>query len=209
MLALTGLPTLFPKLVEARTYSERMFHVIFLKPLNEPQTREAVCTPIEDCKNCPINFNDESLTTVWEQTKGYPYFIQYVCREIFDIWVQALNSDQPPPAVPVGEITLKLDTDFFAGRWARATDRQRELLWVIALLPTCNEEFTVQEIIGSGVNKSLNKPFNSSHVNQMLASLGESGLIYRNRHGKYSFAVPLLADFVYASNRKEFSSDPV
>ncbi len=196
MLALTGLPTLFPKLVEARTYSERMFHVIFLKPLDQQATREAVRNPIKAAKDCPIGFNDESLTTVWQQTKGYPYFIQYVCREIFDIWVQALNSGQPPPSVPVDEITLKLDTDFFAGRWAKATDRQRQLLWVISLLPNCEEEFTVQEVIASEGNKSLPKPFNNSHVNQMLGSLAEAGLVYRNRHGKYSFAVPLLAEFI-------------
>jgi len=197
MLALTGLPTLFPKLVEARTYSERMFHVIFLDPLTEEETKEAVRKPIQDSADvCPIGFDDESMTTVWHQTRGYPYFIQYVCREIFDIWVQALNADQPPPLVPVSEITLKLDTDFFAGRWARATDRQRELLWVISLLENCENEFTVQEIVESKGNKELAKPFTSSHVNQMLASLADAGLVYKNRHGKYSFAVPLLAEFI-------------
>ncbi len=196
MLALTGLPTLFPKLVEARTYSERMFHVIFLKPLSEQATREAVCKPIQEEAKCPIGFNDESLTTVWQQTRGYPYFIQYVCREIFDIWVQALNADQPPPSVPVDEITLKLDTNFFAGRWAKATDRQQQLLWIVSLLPNCEEEFTVHEVIASEGNKTIPKPFTSSHVNQMLVSLAEAGLVYRNRHGKYSFAVPLLAGFI-------------
>lgn len=196
MLALTGLPTLFPKLVEARTYSERMFHVIFLDPLNEEETKEAVQKPIEEADDCPIGFDDDSLTTVWEQTRGYPYFIQYVCREIFDVWVQALNADQPPPTVPLGEITLKLDTDFFAGRWAKATDRQRQLLWVVSNLANCEEEFTVQEIVSSEANKGLRKPFTSSHVNQMLGSLSDAGLVYKNRHGKYSFAVPLLAAFI-------------
>ena len=197
MLALTGLPTLFPKLVEARTYSERMFHVIFLKPLNEDETKEAVRKPIEDnYEVCPIGFNDASMTTVWLQTRGYPYFIQYVCREIFDIWVQALNANQSPPSVPVKEITRKLDTDFFAGRWARATDRQRELLWVISFLSNCEDEFTVQEVVESEANKNLSKPFTSSHINQMLASLGDAGLVYKNRYGKYSFAVPLLGDFI-------------
>ena len=42
MLILTGLPTLFPKLVEARTYAERMFHVMFLKQLDESASREAI-----------------------------------------------------------------------------------------------------------------------------------------------------------------------
>jgi hypothetical protein len=204
MLALTGLPTLFPKLVEARTYSERMFHVIFLDPLTEDETREAVRNPIDDSYDvCPIGFDDESITTVWVQTRGYPYFIQYVCREIFDIWVQALNADQPPPVVPVGEITLKLDTDFFAGRWAKATDRQRQLLWVISFLPNCEQEFTVQEVVESAANNSLAKPFTGSHINQMLVSLADAGLVYKNRHGKYSFAVPLLAGFIQRQTERQ------
>jgi hypothetical protein len=197
MLALTGLPTLFPKLVEARTYSERMFHVIFLEPLTEGETREAVRRPIEESQElCPLTFDDDSLTTIWFQTRGYPYFIQYVCRELFDIWVQAFNSNQPLPLVPVSEITMKLDTDFFAGRWAKATDRQRQLMWVISHLENCEDEFTVQEVVESAGNKGLAKPFTSSHINQMLLSLADAGLVYKNRHGKYSFAVPLLADFI-------------
>ena len=126
MLALTGLPTLFPKLVEARTFAERMFHVVFLDPLNEKETVEAIRKPVQSEK-CPVHFSDESVKTVWNVTRGYPYFVQYVCREVFDVWVQAMNLGQKPPEIPVGEITRKLDADFFAGRWARATDRQREL----------------------------------------------------------------------------------
>ena len=30
----------------------------------------------------------------------------------------------------------------------------------------------------------------------MLVSLGDIGLIYKNRYGKYSFAVPLLSNFI-------------
>jgi hypothetical protein len=42
----------------------------------------------------------------------------------------------------------------------------------------------------------LPKPFSPSHVNQMLADLGEAGLIYKNRYGKYSFAMPLLGQYI-------------
>lgn len=45
MLVLTGLPTLFPKLVAARTYSERMFRVISLDRLSKADSRDAVGTP--------------------------------------------------------------------------------------------------------------------------------------------------------------------
>ena len=43
---------------------------------------------------------------------------------------------------------------------------------------------------------NMEKPFSSSHVNQMLSSLSTVGLIYKNRFGKYSFAVPLLGQFI-------------
>jgi len=195
MLVLTGLPTLFPKLVEARTYTERMFHTVFLDPLNELQTTEAIRNPIEKSK-CPINVAPESVKTIWGITRGYPYFVQYVCREAFDVWVQAYQLKEPVPPIPVQEIIRKLDSDFFAGRWARTSDRQRDLLGVISRLPSCDSEFTVQEVVDSHVNKALEKSFSSSHTNQMLYTLSEAGLIYKNRHGKYSFAVPLLGDFI-------------
>ncbi len=195
MLALTGLPMLFPKLVEARTFSERMFHIVFLEPLKHDETVEAMRVPIQK-QGCPIHFSDESVKTIWNVTHGYPYFVQYVCREVFDVWVQALNAGKKPPTIPVAEIMRKLDADFFAGRWARARDRQRELLWVACTLPNCDSEFTVQELVENEANKMLSKPFSSSYANQILASLCDAGLVYKNRHGKYSFAVPLLADFI-------------
>jgi hypothetical protein len=196
MLALVGLPTLFPKLVEARTFSERMFSVVFLSPLNEQETAEAIRKPIEESKDCPVRFDPKSVKTIWKVARGYPYFVQYVCREVFDIWVQAVEGGKEPPSIPVGEIVAKLDSDFFAGRWAKATDRQRELLGVIAELPNAAGEFTVQEIVEAPANKVAKRSFSSSHVNQMLVSLAEAGLIYKNRYSKYSFAVPLLGDFI-------------
>lgn len=36
----------------------------------------------------------------------------------------------------------------------------------------------------------------SSHVTQLLGKLAKDGLVYKNRHGRYSFAVPLLGEFI-------------
>jgi len=193
MLVLTGLPTLFPKLVEARTFSERMFRVVFLDRLEETDSRDAILKPIED-GDCRVRFSEESVGTIMRISGGYPYFIQFICREVYDVFIQKLGAGQEP-TVPVNEIVRKLDSDFFAGRWARATDRQRELLRVIASLDTCDSEFTVLEVVETS-KVMLEKPFGSSHVNQMLSSLSDAGLVYKNRHGKYSFAVPLLGEFI-------------
>lgn len=194
MLVLVGLPTLFPKLVEARTYSERMFRVVLLAQLDEGDSKEAITRPVDDAK-CPVTFTDPSVEAIVKLSGGYPYFIQFICREVYDVWVQQSANGTELMSVPQDEITRKLDTDFFAGRWARVTDRQRELMFVIASLENCGGEFSVQEIVdNSGI--VLQKGFGNSHANQILSALTNHGLVYKNRHGKYSFAVPLMAAFI-------------
>jgi hypothetical protein len=193
MLALVGLPTLFPKLVEARAYAERMFRVIELSRLNDNERRDAIVKPIESA-NCPVKFTKQSVELIAELSGGYPYFIQFICREVYDIWIQRISVGKLT-SIPTDEITRKLDTDFFAGRWGHATDRQRELMYVISTLPTCDGEFSVQEIVEKS-STLLNSGFGNSHVNQMLGALANAGLVYKNRRGKYSFAVPLMAGFI-------------
>ncbi|MBK9304697.1 MAG: ATP-binding protein [bacterium] len=193
LLVLAGLPTLFPKLVESRTYAERMFRVMFLDSLDHAASREAIMVPISR-QDCPVKLGDDALDLIIRNSGGYPYFIQFICKEVYDAFIQQYGPGAAP-TVPLVEIMRKLDTDFFAGRWARATDRQRELLSVIAGLDHCDSEFTVQQIVDA--SRALGgKPFSNSHVSQMLATLGANGLVYKNRYGKYSFAVPLLGGFI-------------
>ena len=49
-----------------------------------------------------------------------------------------------------------------------------------------DDEFTVQDVVEQS-RKELDKPLSASHLPQMLV---------KNRHGKYSFAVPLFGQFV-------------
>jgi len=193
LLVLTGLPTLFPKLVKARTYAERMFHVIELDRLDKGACKEAIIKPVEN-SGCPLILNDEAVETIYRLSGGYPYFIQFICREVYDAFIQKHN-DGEPASVPVEEIIQKLDADFFSGRWARATDRQRELLSLIASLENCDSEFSVAQI--SEISETMSyKPFSSSNTLQMFNTLIDAGLLFKNRHGRYSFAVPLLGEFI-------------
>ena len=188
LMALAGLPTLFPRLVEARTYAERMFKLVSLGWLDRDESAAAMREPLR-ISNAPVEFSDDSVDAIYETSQGYPYFIQYICREAFDVWLV-----NPSAAVPLDDIVRKLDSDFFAGRWARATDRQRDLLRVIAGLEHAADEFSVQDIVAA--SRATGRPFSASHVGQMLAKLSEAGLVYRNRYSRYSLAVPLLDELI-------------
>lgn len=193
MLVLTGLPTLYPKLNEARTYSERMFHTMYLNRLADDDARAAIVKPIELTKS-PLRFSNDTIERILKNSNGYPYFIQFICKEVFDAWIAKMSYGEVP-SVNMQSIVAKLDQDFFAPRWSRATDRQQDFMKVVAELENSDEEFSVQEIVARS-RSLLNKGFTPSHATQILQALAEEGLMYKSRRGGYCFAVPLLSHFI-------------
>jgi AAA ATPase domain len=193
LLVLTGLPTLTQKLVSARTYSSRMFQQLFLDRLTHEDAAKAITVPIDDAK-CPVRFTGETVRRIILMSGGYPYYIQFICREIYDLYL-SLVGEGKVPVVPEAAIMRKLDQHFYFNQWSAASDQQRIFMTIIAQLPSCEDEFAGQAI--TRISKDyLDKPYSTSGVNQYLSRLTEAGLIYKNRRGKYQFAVPLMSRFI-------------
>jgi AAA ATPase domain len=202
MLLLTGLPTLFPRLVESRTYAERMFKIQEIGRLDAEAARLAITEPLI---GNPVRLSDQSIETIVSETCGYPYFIQFICRETYDICRSASNLQRPLSNIPIKTLIKKLDSDFFAGRWSRIPDRQRELLFCVAYLDNAGAEFTVNQVVEISqrlAERHEIKPFKTGDVSAMIPKLIGAGLVYKNRHGKYSLAVPLLDRFI----KRQFES---
>lgn len=147
-----------------------------------------------------MEFTPESVERVISLSGGYPYFIQFMCRECFEHFKlrKELNSTATP-SVPVELIMANLDSDFFAGRWAGIPDRQREFLFIISLIPNLGEIFTssqIQESSEANSEKYEIKLFKSSDVAQTLTRLTVRKTVYKVSHGKYSFAIPMFSSFV-------------
>lgn len=81
----------------------------------------------------------------------------------------------------------RLDTGLFAARWNKTTDRQRQLLHRVAMRKRrVGGEFGIQDLVGEN-----DAGITASQASQLLAALAERGLIYRTRHGRYAFTVPM------------------
>lgn len=200
LLLLTGLPTLFPKLVESRTYAERMFTIQELGRLQPDDSRDAITVPT---KGSGFEFTDNGVDQIIKTSDGYPYFIQFICKETFD----HLKATPNELSIPIDSIIRKLDSDFFAGRWETLTDRQRDLLYCVAKLPTSDDEFSIGDVVDMSKSADNIKRFTPGDVSQMLPRLIDKGLIYKNRLGKYCFSVPLFGRFIQRKiDRKEQQS---
>ena len=194
MLLLSGLPNTFSSLIDARTYAERMFKPINLDRLKDEDAKRAILKPLEDMEDCPVMFDDHVVEQIVEMSQGYPYFIQYICREVYDLISEGAKQD-----VPVEEIEVKLAQDFFFARWSRASERQKELLSVIAQIPGCDDQFTFKEIV-EVVAATSGSSFSESRISQLLKELIGVSLVFKSSHGKYSFEVPLFGRFIRRQN---------
>ena len=126
LLVLTGLPTLFPELNEARTYTERMFHVLQLERLNMRDAHDAIVKPIE-LTGSPLRFSPAVNEGIIRDSGGYPYFIQFMCKEVFDTWITKTANGEAP-SVPSNEILAKLGQDSLrpAGTTQRTVSKSHE-----------------------------------------------------------------------------------
>ena len=68
MLALAGLPTLFPRLVAARTFSARMFRVMFLDRLDDDSAREAIKKPLANDPG--VALSDQAIEQIVKLSGG-------------------------------------------------------------------------------------------------------------------------------------------
>ncbi|MEQ1577752.1 MAG: AAA family ATPase [Hyphomicrobium sp.] len=187
LLVLSGLPQVFDALTDTRTYTERMFHVMTLERLSRADTLAAIYNPLKELMP-PLNASSGLVNKVADLTGGYPYLIQFFGKELVDHLLRnggVLHEDDFPSA----EVLDRLDAGLFAARWNKTTDKQREVLKVIAKRPDSGSmDFSAQEISAlSGDIHGLSNP----QISQMLQTLCERGLLYRSRHGRYAFTVPM------------------
>jgi AAA ATPase domain len=186
LLILSGLPQLFDALTSTRTYTERMFHVMALERLSRQDTWNAIVQPIQKLMP-PLYAPPALIEKVVSMTGGYPYLIQFFGREVVDQILEnggTLSAEQFPSAASFE----RLDAGLFSARWNRTTDKQRELLGLIARRPPpLKSDFSAQELEQLYDRHEVS----SSSITQMLVALCERGVLYRTRHGQYAFTVPM------------------
>jgi hypothetical protein len=186
LLVLSGLPHVFDALTATRTYTERMFHVMTLDRLSWEDTNAALRMPLSKLMP-PLHAPEDLLHKVARMTGGYPYLIQFFGRDLVD---QILDNGGTLSAhqFPAPSTLDRLDNGLFAARWSKTTDKQRDILRMIALTPREQwADFSAAEISEGGAHGD----FSTASVNQSLTALVERGLLFRTRHGRYAFTIPM------------------
>ncbi len=186
VVVLCGLPTLAVNLLNARTYSERMFQGFTVGSLPPEAAEEAFVRPLE---SSAISADPALVASVLDEVEGYPYFIQLWGAELWDTAHDAGLSamDEAVLSVTRDRVFRRLDSDFYEPRIDSLTPAEQDLL--IDAARCAYPPLMVSDLNGQS-------PKSPGNVNVLLGRLVKANVIFRRQKGQYEYTAPGFVDFL-------------
>lgn len=183
MLVGAGLPQLRGRTGKAKSYAERLFDFPEVGPLPDPVAALAITKPAH---NEGVEIDQNAVTQIVGETKGYPYFLQEWGKHA---WDTARSSPITLADVKLASASAvaALDESFFRVRFDRLTPSEKKYLRAMAEL-------------GPGPHRSGDI---ADCLNRQVTALGPTrnqliskGMIWSPNHGDTAFTVPLFDEFM-------------
>lgn len=178
-----GLPKIYKMLSDEKSYSERLFMYKKIDSLTDEQSEKAIEEP---AKKFNIIYAHEAINKIVEITKGSPFFIQQLCKIVYD----KTNKDVIELSDVencIDEFLSSLDERFFKSRYERCAESDKKFIFAMV---ECGElPCTI-----SNVAHNLNKTVGS--ISTTRAQLISKGIIYPVRYKELDFTVPEFSRYI-------------
>jgi hypothetical protein len=178
-----GLPQLLASMGRAKSYAERLFEFVHIDKLDEQSATAALCLP---ARREGVEFADEAIRFILDQSRGYPYFLQEWGKHSWNV-ANRSPIDGADAQLATDETLADLDASFFRVRFDRLTPSEKVYMRAMAEL-------------GSGPHRSgdiadrLGRKVTA--VGPIRNALIAKGMIYSPAHGDTAFTVPLFDEFM-------------
>lgn len=182
-MAAAGLPQILGSMGRAKSYAERLFEFILIDHLAGEAARDALRLP---ALREGVEFSEDAVAVVLEQSGGYPYFLQEWGKHSWDV-ADASPIDGADARRATDEALADLDGSFFRVRFDRLTPAEKVYLRAMADLgPGPHRSGDIADHLGRKVTA----------VAPTRNALIGKGMLYSPAHGDTAFTVPLFDGFM-------------
>ena len=182
-----GLPMLAELAGKTKSYAERLFLYPKVDALSFDATRQAIESPFA---SCGVQVERTAVQKVYEQSKGYPYFIQEWGYQIWNrVERKRVNADVVDKVR--AKVEKRLDENFFHARLERLTAGEKDFLYGMSLCRGNIHVADVAKALGSNV----------ASLSKRRASLLAKGMVYSPHYGELAFTVPMFGQFMRRSRK--------
>ena len=178
-----GLPKIYKMLSDEKSYSERLFMYKQIGSLTSAQSKKAIEEP---AKKFHVEYTSEAIETISDITKGYPFFIQQLCKIVYQNTDKVLIEKADVESC-IKEFLTTLDEGFFKSRYERCAESDKK--FVFAMVKCGELPCTI-----SNVAHNLGKNVNS--ISTTRAQLISKGIIYPVKYKELDFTVPEFSGYI-------------
>ncbi|MBO1739726.1 ATP-binding protein [Leifsonia sp. TF02-11] len=172
-----GLPQIAELAGDAKSYAERLFTFPEIGSLFVEDARNALTEP---AASEHAKFDDDAVDLAVEITHGYPYFIQELGYQVWEV-AEGESITRADVEMAREAYEAKLDSSFFRVRLDRATPLQTAYMRAMAQLGSDPQKAAdVARVMGR----------ESTQLGPTRAELIDMGLLYTPEHGYAAFTVP-------------------
>ena len=178
-----GLPKIYKMLSDEKSYSERLFMYKKIDSLTDEQSEKAIEEP---AKKFNIIYAHEAINKIVEITKGSPFFIQQLCKIVYD----KTNKDVIELSDVencIDEFLSSLDERFFKSRYERCAESDKKFIFAMV---ECGELPCTITNVAHNLNKTVGS------ISTTRAQLISKGIIYPVRYKELDFTVPEFSGYI-------------
>lgn len=180
-LVLCGLPNLQLNVKKSRSYSERMFASIEVGNLNSEEARLAIEKGLE---GTDYSFDKRLVDSLYMDTEGYPYFIQFYGKEIISN-IERTNAAYSDYERIKPMLLKQLDETFFDPRFELASHEEEEVLCRMSRFNGHNVPF-----------EFIKRNRARAQVAKALSRLEGKGMVHNYKRGVYRFSLPMFRNYL-------------
>lgn len=133
-----------------------------------------------------VNYSKDAVKKIYETTKGYPFFIQQLCKEVYSLSEGKLIEEKDVEK-GITQYYSVLDSGFFKSRYERCSETDKH--FIFAMVACGSLPCTI-----ANVAKNLGKAVTS--ISTTRAQLISKGIIYSAKYSELDFTVPDFDGFI-------------
>lgn len=190
----------------SRDYQSIIFNVALHQEVSFLKRSDATAL-IRDPVHPIVSYDDKAIDKIWHATRGHPYFIQFLCREIIEEMNRRAESNHIS-AADVDEAAKRIierGGQQLSYLWDQSRPIEQDILATMAeLLPTDHSYLTFGQIVEhlSRARASISEP----HISKALDRLVARRIIKKSdakpaTEVSYSYSFNLLRKWIFYKHR--------
>jgi hypothetical protein len=196
LFVLSSTPNGWQQFVDKHNPVGRFFRKrVYLKNLSHKETKSIINNSL---KNTEVEFEEDVKDKTYKYTQGHPYEVQLLCSHLYEAQIEGRVKNKVFEKA-FNNALEELGKDYFESLFRRASDREKEVLLILA---EKDKPLSISDIRSIMITEKRSRNFPVSNIKNFLYRLEGKELIKRRETGEFEIMDPMFLKYVLLNKNR-------